>query len=43
MRVDAWTAQAVGVAAAELVGAVIASTLVGGITARVPSKKELKV
>ncbi len=37
-----WT-QAVGVAAAELVGAVIASTLVGGITARVPSKKELKV
>ena len=35
--------QAVGVTAAELVGAVIASAVVGGVTAKVPSKKELKV
>ena len=33
--------QAIGVGAAELLGAVVVSALVGGITARVPSKQEL--
>lgn len=35
--------QALGVLAAEVVGAAIASSIVGGITAKVPAKKELKV
>jgi len=34
--------QALGVLGAEVVGAAIASAVVGGITAKVPSKKELK-
>lgn len=34
--------QALGVLAAEVVGAAIASAIVGGITANVPSKKQLK-
>lgn len=34
--------QALGVLAAEVVGAAIASAIVGSITANVPSKKQLK-
>jgi hypothetical protein len=41
-RAKAAAMQALGVLAAEVVGAAIASAIVGSITAKVPAKKELK-